>query len=158
MIDVRPTTPEIPTCATVHALIIPRPFRILNVAHIQSTCRLKSVLRLSSGLDLDAGRAGGLVALGGDDHVVEGGTEGHAGVLPGGEEVLGGDGAADALALADGPELLEGLGAVDGRGVGTGALVQLVDGTVGGDLALEGTSATGVVLAVVLDDIVLDEL
>lgn len=106
---------------------------------------------LSSSLDSDAGLAGALVGLSGNDLVGERGAEGHAGVLPGVEEVGHGDGSAGALVVADGPELLEGLGAVDGGGVGAGALVQLVGGAVGGDGALEGSCRTGVVLAVVLN-------
>lgn len=50
-----------------------------------------------------------------------------------------------ALVAANRPELLEGLGSVDGWLVGAGALVNVVDGAVGGDFALLGGAAGGVV-------------
>lgn len=71
--------------------------------------------------------------------------------------VARGDGAPDALGAADGPVLLEGLGAFNGWGVGSSAHVDVVGAAVGGDLALLGCAAGGVVCAEGFDDVVLDE-
>lgn len=71
--------------------------------------------------------------------------------------VARGDGASNTLGAADGPVLLEGFGAFDGGSVGASADVDVVGAAVGGDLALLGCAAGGVVCAEGFDDVVLDE-
>ena len=67
------------------------------------------------------------------------------------------DAAANALLLPDTPELLEGSCADNARLVGTGSLVNVVGSTIGGDAALLGRSAAGIVRSKVLDDVVFNE-
>ena len=100
--------------------------------------------------------AGTLVGLGGHDHVVVF-TQGHPRIRPGVEKDLGVHTSADTLLVADGPVLLEGGGAINGGLVRAGALVEGVGaiGCVDGTPVLAG--AAGVVLAVILDDVVLDQ-
>ena len=76
---------------------------------------------------------------------------------PGVEVVLHGHGTADTLGGADGPVLLEGLGAVDGGLVVASRDVDVVGAAVGVHSALVRAAAAGVVGAVRLNDIVLDE-
>lgn len=125
----------------------PRNFTVLLLPH----------QKMPYSRDSDTGRAGGLVALGSHDHVVVG-AEVHAGFLPGVEEGLSVDAAGAAFVLTNGPELLEGLGAIDGGGIRACCLVQLVDRSIHGDLALESTCTTRVVAPVVLNDVVLNQL
>lgn len=125
-----------------------------------------------AGLHVDVGAAAALVALGGHDLVVVGAqVEADAApcvelfrLLEGldrkGKEtyvVLHGDAATDALLGADGPVLLEGAGTVDGRLVGASGNIEVVGTAVGGDAALVLGPAAGVVGAVRLNDVVLDE-
>ena len=76
---------------------------------------------------------------------------------PGIEVVLDGDGTTDALASPDRPVLLESSSAVNGRLVGAGGLEDVVCATVSGNGTLLLSSRRGVVRAVGLDDVVLDE-
>lgn len=100
--------------------------------------------------------AGTLVRLSGHDHVVVL-AKGHSRRLPRVEEDLRVHCAADALLVADGPVLLEGGRAVDRGLVRARALVQRVAAVWGVDVAPVLARAAGVVLAVVLDDVVLDQ-
>lgn len=80
-----------------------------------------------------------------------------ANVLPRSNVVREGDGAASPLALADAEVLVEGLSALDARGVGADDLVDVVSTTVASHGAQLRAGRTGVVGAVGLDDIVLNE-
>ena len=71
--------------------------------------------------------------------------------------VLGGDRSADALRLPNGPELLEGRSAVDRGLVCTGGLENIIGSAVGGNGTLLARSRSGVIGAVRLNDVVLDE-
>lgn len=113
-------------------------------------------LDLLLGLHVDIRRAAALVTLGGDDLVVVR-AEVHALGGPGVEVVLHVDRAADALGGADGPVLLKGLRAVDRGLVGARRDVDVVGAAVGVDGALVLAAAAGVVGAVGVDDVVLDE-
>lgn len=105
----------------------------------------------------DIRRATALIALSGDNLVVERGTQIHSKVRPSIEVVCSSDSATGASALADGPVLVEG-GRAGHRGlINLLVLVDVVDGTVAGDSSLVGHCATGVVVAVVLEDVVLDQ-
>lgn len=84
-------------------------------------------------------------------------TKRHSGGLPRVKEDARIDGPADAALGADGPVLLEGLGAVDGGLLRAGALVELVGAAIRLDAALSLAGAAGVVVAVVLDDVILDQ-
>lgn len=106
--------------------------------------------------DGDGGRAGGEVALGGDDLVVVG-AQVQAVLGPGSDVVGEGDGSGGTLVAADGPVLLEGGGANDGWLLGTGGDEEIVDGAVGGDGATGGGTGGWVVGTEVLNDVVLDE-
>lgn len=70
---------------------------------------------------------------------------------------LDGNGATDTLGTADGPELLKGSSTVDGWLVVTGSLENVVCAAVRVDGALLLSSRRGVVGAVGLDNVVLDE-
>lgn len=84
-------------------------------------------------------------------------AERHASALPRVEEDGRVDGAADAVLGADGPVLLEGRGAVDRGLLRAGALIELV-GAVGRlDAAPGFAGAARVVVAVGVDDVVLDQ-
>lgn len=107
-------------------------------------------------LDINVRLAAALVTLSGDNLVVVL-AKLHAGVSPGVEVVLHVDAATDTLLSADRPVLVEGPGTVNGGLVVTGGLVEVVSATVGVDSALVGGSAAGVVGAVGLDNVVLDE-
>jgi hypothetical protein len=98
----------------------------------------------------------GLVTLSGDNLVVVG-TELQAKLGPGVEVVSSSDGTRRALVLANAPVLVEGSGTRDGGLVGADALVDIVNGAVGGDGAHVLETAAGVVGAVGLEDVVLDE-
>lgn len=106
--------------------------------------------------DGDGGGTAAVVTLGQQNLVVVG-TELHAELGPGVEVVAGGHGTAGALALTDGPVLVEGLGAGDGGLVHLSVLVDVVVGTVAVDGALVLHARAGVVGAVVLEDVVLDQ-
>lgn len=84
-------------------------------------------------------------------------TQGQTGLSPSIEVVLDGDAATDTVVLADGPVLVEGRGALNRRRVHTSGLVNLVGAAVALDTANLGGAAGGVVVAVTLDDVVLDE-
>lgn len=71
--------------------------------------------------------------------------------------VLRSDGSSNALLCPYRPELLEGGGAIDTGLVGPGGLVDIVGSTIGRDLALLGCPAAGVVRAIALNDVVLNE-
>lgn len=109
-----------------------------------------------SSLNSDGGRSAALVALGSHDLVVVS-TQVHAQLSPSVEVVGSGNSSSDSLVLANGPILGEGSGSLDGSGVGAGSRVDIVDGSIGGDGALVGASTAGVVVAVGLDDVVLDQ-
>lgn len=64
---------------------------------------------------------------------------------------------AHALSLAYRPVLLEGLGTVNRRCIGARADIDVVGATIGRDGALQRAARAGIVGAVRLDDIVLDE-
>lgn len=68
-----------------------------------------------------------------------------------------GDSASDTLRVAHRPVLGESLGAFNGGGVVANGSVDIVSGTVAGDCALEGTTAAGIVRAVRLDNIILNQ-
>lgn len=106
--------------------------------------------------DSDVGGSAALVALGGDDLVVEF-AQLEAGCGPGSEVVADGDGTAGALGAADGPELGEGGSPYDRGLVDALAGVDVVDGAVGSDGAEGLRAGGGVVVAKVLNDVVLDE-
>lgn len=112
--------------------------------------------RLTLRLHINVRRAAALVPLRRDNLVVVR-AEVHAELRPRVEVVLHGDGAADALGGADGPVLLEGPRAVDGGLVRARRDVDVVGAAVGRDGALELAAAAGVVRAVGLDDVVLDQ-
>jgi hypothetical protein len=107
-------------------------------------------------LDIDGRRATALVTLSSQDLVVVV-SEVHAGLSPSIEVVLHVDGAAGALVAADRPVLVESLSTVDGRLLVTGGHVEIVGVTVGVDSTSVLSLATGVVRAVALNDVVLDE-
>lgn len=71
--------------------------------------------------------------------------------------ILGGNGPPDALRLPHRPILLEGLSALDGRCIGSGRRVDVVGASVGGNGAFVRSSAAGVIRAVGLDNVVLDQ-
>ena len=104
----------------------------------------------------DISRTRGLVTLSGDNLVVVS-TELHAKLGPSVEVVGSGDGTRRTLVLADAPVLVEGSGTRNGGLVGANTLVDIVRGTVGGDGAHVLETAAGVVGAVGLEDVVLDE-
>jgi hypothetical protein len=107
--------------------------------------------------DSHGGLARAVVALDGKDLVVVV-SEVKTSVLPGLEMSTGVDGTAGALVATDRPKLLEGLAVtLDGRSVGTGAGVDVVNGTIDGDLALLGRAGRGVVGTEALNDVVLDQ-
>lgn len=81
----------------------------------------------------------------------------HSVAGPGVEVVLHGDAATDAAAGADGPVLLEGASAVDGGLVVARRHVDVVGAAVGVDGAAVRGAAAGVVRAVRLNHVVLDE-
>jgi len=86
----------------------------------------------------------------------------HAVLPPGVEMACSADGTADLtarvpLGVADGPELLEGLRAVNRRLIVAGSLEDIVVGTVAVDGTFPLGSGGGIVRAVRLDDVVLDE-
>ena len=107
--------------------------------------------------DSDIGRATALITLSGNDLVVESGTKIHAEIRPSIEVVGSSDSTTGASALADGPVLVEGSRAGDRGLVNLLVLVDIVNGAVTGDSSLVGHCATGVVVAVVLEDVVLDQ-
>lgn len=76
---------------------------------------------------------------------------------PGVEVVLHSDGSADTLLSADRPVLLEGASAVDGGLVGASRDVDVVGTAVSGELTLVLSTRGGVVSAVRLNHVVLDE-
>src|SRR6185312_9166355 len=110
----------------------------------------------AAGGDGDVGAAAALVALGRQDLVVRG-AEVQAEALPRVEDVGDRDGAAGALGLTDRPVLVERGSALDRGFVGPGRLVQVVGAAVAVDGAELGGARTGVVVAVVVDDVVLDQ-
>ncbi|KAI6749554.1 hypothetical protein HG530_014968 [Fusarium avenaceum] len=126
---------------------------VITVALIARQSSENLVLNLG---DSHGGLARAVVALDGKDLVVVV-SEVKTNVLPGLEVSTGADGTAGALAATDGPELLEGLVALDGRSVGTGADVDVVDGTIDGDLTLLAGAGRGVVGAEALNDVVLNQ-
>ena len=71
--------------------------------------------------------------------------------------LAGVDGTADTLLAADGPVLVKGRRALDGRLVDAAGLVDVVGTAVVVDCAEPGGAGRGVVGAVRLDDVVLDE-
>jgi hypothetical protein len=73
------------------------------------------------------------------------------------EVVLHVDGAADTLGRTDRPVLLESPGAIDRGLVGAGGDIDIVGAAVGVEAALERGARRGVVGAIVLDHVVLDE-
>jgi hypothetical protein len=107
--------------------------------------------------DLDVGRPRALVALAGHDHVVPGAEVEVALLLPLVEVLAGIDSAADALLATDGPVLVKGRGTLDGRLVDAAGLVDVVGAAVVIDCAEPGGAGRGVVGAVSLDDVVLNE-
>jgi len=129
------------------------------------TARSKSLLNVQDampfwcclGLDLDGGRATALVTLGGHDHVVPGSELEVALLLPFVEVLAGVDGATDALDAADGPVLVEAGSALDRGLVVAPRLVDVVDTAVVLYRAKLGGSGRGVVGAVGLDDVVLNQ-
>lgn len=84
-------------------------------------------------------------------------TQVHSQLSPSIEVVGGGNSSANSLVLADGPVLSEGSGSLNGSSIGTGSRVDIVNGSVRGDGALVCASTAGVVVAVGLDDVVLDQ-
>jgi hypothetical protein len=67
------------------------------------------------------------------------------------------NGSAGALVATDRPVLVESSSAGDGRLVDLGVGVDIVDGSITGNSSLVGHAVSGVVVAVVFQDIVLDE-
>lgn len=84
-------------------------------------------------------------------------AKGHVGSLPSVEEDTHVDGAAGALVVTDGPVLLEGGSSINGGSIGAGALVELVGRAIVLDGATRLASRARVVLAVRLDNVVLDK-
>lgn len=78
-------------------------------------------------------------------------------LLPRIEMSLDGDGSTNALLLADRPVLLKGRGAINGWLIVAGGLEDIIGAAIGGDAALLLCGRAGVVAAVCLDDVVLDE-
>lgn len=130
--------------------------KIALISHNTSTQSLQAQLDIYSSLNSDGGRSAALVALGSHDLVVVS-TQVHAQLSPSIEVVGSGNSSSDSLVLANGPVLGEGSGSLDGSGVGAGSCVDIVDGSIGGDGALVRASTAGVVVAVGLDDVVLDQ-
>lgn len=164
---------EAPAVAWIDLLIDHRS-QELRLSHIytrRSNCHVRSSLpqgfrpRTSSShvssplrgrLDGDVRLPSTLVRLRRNNHVIMV-TKGHPRRRPRVKEGPRVDGPAGPQVPADGPVLLEGGGTVDGRLVGAGALVEVVRAVIGLDGAAGLTSTTGVVLAHVLDDVVLDK-
>jgi hypothetical protein len=78
-------------------------------------------------------------------------------LLPRVEMGLNRDGSANTLLLPHRPVLLKGRGTINRRLVGTGRLQDIIGATISSDAALLLCSRAGVVAAVCLDDVVLDE-
>jgi hypothetical protein len=97
-----------------------------------------------------------VVSLGSEDHVV---VRAHlqAAFCPCVEMRAGGDVAADSFHGADGPELVEGGSALDGRLVHAAVLVDIVGAPVACYGSLVRAALRRVVVAVALDNVVLDE-
>jgi hypothetical protein len=106
--------------------------------------------------DSDVSGTGGLVTLSGDDLVVVG-TELQAKLGPGVEVVGSSNGTRRTLVLTDAPVLVEGSGTRDRGLVSANTLVDIVDRTISGNGAHVLKTAAGVVGAVGLEDVVLDE-
>lgn len=85
------------------------------------------------------------------------GTELQAELSPGVEVVGSSDSTRRTLVLTDAPVLVKGSGTRDGGLVSTDTLVDIVDRTVSGDGTHVLEPAAGVVCAVGLEDVVLDE-
>jgi hypothetical protein len=111
------------------------------------------VIRLG---DSDVSGTRGLVTLSGDDLVVVG-TELQAKLGPGVEVVGSSNGTRRTLVLTDAPVLVEGSGTRDRGLVGADTLVDIVDGAISGDSTHVLEPAAGIVGAVGLEDVVLDE-
>ena len=116
----------------------------------------------SSTRDGDLGVAAAEVTFGGDDLVVVVRAQVHAVLPPSVEVARRADGAANVasgilLGVADGPELLEGLSTVDRGLVVASGLEDIVVGSIAVDGTLPLGSGRGVVGAVGLDDVVLDQ-
>jgi hypothetical protein len=104
----------------------------------------------------DGSRSTALVTLGVDNLVVVG-AETHSKPRPSVEVVCSGDSSAAALVPADGPVLVEGGSSDDGRLVHLLVGVDIVDGSIAGHGSLVGHAAAGVVFAVVLHDVILNQ-
>lgn len=131
----------------------PIPWVVHTISSSTSLWNRQRAIRLG---DSDVSGTRGLVTLSGDDLVVVG-SELQAKLGPGVEVVGSGDGTGRALVLADAPVLVEGSGTRDGGLVGADTLVDIVDRAVGGDGTHVLETAAGVVGAVGLEDVVLDE-
>lgn len=107
-------------------------------------------------LDSDVRATSAPVSLGSDDHVVMS-AERHTGLLPSIEEDTSVNSAAGALLGSDGPVLIECGGSLDGRLLYTRALEEIIRAFRRLDGALGRGGASGVVLAEVFDDVVLDQ-
>jgi len=132
---------------------------VICTARSKSLLNVQDAMKLSCclGLDLDGGRASALVALGGHDHVVPAAEFEVALLLPLVKVLAGVDGATDALDAADGPVLVEAGSALDRGLVGAPRLVDVVDTAVVLDRAELLGSGRGVVGAVGLDNVVLNQ-
>lgn len=137
--------------STNHHLVDLPCVKVAQVPHFNTSALGED--RLGDG---DVGGAGGLVTLGGDNLVVVL-AELHAQLGPGVEVVGGSDSSRGALVLADRPVLVEGGGTLDGRLLSADTLVDIVDGAVSGDGTHVGETAAGVVGAVGLEDVVLNQ-
>jgi hypothetical protein len=107
-------------------------------------------------LDSDRSRSGAAVSFGSKDLVVVR-SQLLAVLGPSIKVGLNVDRTTNTLLLPDRPELLEGRGTIDRRLVGTGGLENVVSATVSGNGTLLLSSRTGVVRAVSLDNVVLDQ-
>jgi hypothetical protein len=126
------------------------------VLHISSIPSLEDSHRAIRLGDSNVSGTRGLVTLGGDDLVVVG-TELQAKLSPGVEVVSSSNSTRRTLVLADAPVLVEGSGTGDGGLVGANALVDIVGGAVRGYGAHVLETAAGVVGAVGLENVVLDQ-
>lgn len=115
--------------------------------------RCQRAIRLG---DSDVSGTRGLVALSGNNLVVVG-TELQSKLGPGIEVVGSSDSTRRTLVLADAPVLVKGSGTRDGGLVGADALVDVVNRAIRGDSAHVLETTAGVVGAVGLENVVLDE-
>jgi len=119
---------------------------------LQRLCLLRTLVE-----DLNLGGPAALVALGGHDHVVPLAEVEVALLLPLGKVLVGVDAATDALDAADGPVLVERRSAENRGLIVAAGLVDVIGAAIVFDGAETLGARRGVVRAVGLDDVVLDE-